>query len=240
MIFSPIAYNRILSRDGSVQLPYAQKEIAQISKITGGRGLLKNQALESGFRQQAPNYQVLHLATHGLVEDLRPMYSRLVFAPEQDSTNDGFLHAYEIYNMQLPADLVVLSACNTGIGKMEKGEGIMSLSRAFFYAGVKSILMSLWSVSDESTAELMLEFYKEIEKGEGKDRALRQAKMNYLQNQTVAIKAHPYFWAGFVLKGNADPIPLKTHFPSRYFMILILILVGVVGGYFLLKKGVFS
>ena len=236
----PIAYNRILSRDGSVQLPYAQKEIAQISKITGGRGLLKNQALESGFRQQAPNYQVLHLATHGLIEDLRPMYSRLVFAPEQDSTNDGFLHAYEIYNMQLPADLVVLSACNTGIGKMEKGEGIMSLSRAFFYAGVKSILMSLWSVSDESTAELMLEFYQELEKGEGKDRALRQAKMNYLQNQTVAIKAHPYFWAGFVLKGNADPIPSSSSFPFIRLLIILLTIGGILGGYAFYRSGYFS
>ena len=133
----PVALNRFLTRDGSIQLPYAQEEISQISSLVNGKAYFQQTALESDFQRLASSYQVLHLATHGIVEDQQPMYSKLVFAPQDDSLFDGFLHAYEIYNMQLPADLVVLSACNTGIGKLEKGEGIMSLSRAFFYAGVK-------------------------------------------------------------------------------------------------------
>ena len=209
----PFALNRFLTREGSLQLPHAQAEIQQISTLVSGEALLQTDARESDFHRLASSYQVVHLATHGWVEDQRPMYSKLVFAPEPDSGHDGYLHAFEIYNMKLPSDMVVLSACNTGVGKLEKGEGIMSLSRAFFYAGVKSLLMSLWKVSDESTSELMVNFYAGLKQDLPKDKALQQAKLNYLQNQEIAIQAHPYFWAGFVLKGNSEalifPHPLK-------------------------------
>ena len=201
-----LALNRFRTRDGSVQLPHAQEEIEQISKLTNGTGLFSTSALESKFQEGASTYELIHLATHGIVDDRQPMYSKLVFAPEADSIYDGYLHAYEIYNMQIPADLVVLSACNTGVGKLEKGEGIMSLSRAFFYAGVKSLVMSLWKVSDESTSELMVYFYEGLKEGLPKDQALQQAKIKYMANQDIALKSHPYFWAGFVLKGNAEAI----------------------------------
>ena len=227
----PLALNRFLTRDGSVQLPHAQEEISRISEMIGGQGFFQTSALESDFHREADQYQVLHLATHGLVEDQQPLYSKLVFAPEDDSVYDGFLHAYEIYNMRLPANLVVLSACNTGVGKLEKGEGIMSLSRAFFYAGVKSLLMSLWKVSDESTSELMVSFYEGLKAGEDKDLALQQAKVEYIQNQEIAMKSHPYFWAGFVLKGDAGALSLKS---SRgywgYFLLGFLVLLGLVFG----------
>ncbi|MEM9723573.1 MAG: CHAT domain-containing tetratricopeptide repeat protein [Bacteroidota bacterium] len=222
----PLAIDRFLTRDGSVQLPHAQEEISQISALTKGDGFFQQTALESDFHTLAPNYKILHLATHGLVEDQDPMYSKLVFAPQSDSGYDGFLHAYEIYNMQLPADLVVLSACNTGIGKLEKGEGIMSLSRAFFYAGVKSLVLSLWSVADESTSEVMVNFYKELKEGKTKDMALQSAKLKYLENQGVALKSHPYFWAGFVLKGNSEAISLKSS-SYRYFWLIGLLLLGI-------------
>ena len=232
----PLAFNSLITRDGSVQLPFARQEVSQISSIFSGRGIVEMKAVESQFYKLAPSHNILHLATHGIVEDRNPMYSKLVFAPENDTTYDGFLHANEIYNMQLPANLVVLSACNTGIGKMEKGEGIMSLSRAFFHAGVKSILMSLWSVSDAGTSELMVEFYKEIKKEKTKDIALQQAKLSYLSKQEMALKGHPYFWAGFVLKGNTEPISMGTFFtPSKILGILIFIL-GLLGGYFLLRR----
>ena len=225
----PLALNRFLTRDGSVQLPHAQEEIAQISEMIGGQGFFQTSALESDFHRKADQYQVLHLATHGLVEDQQPLYSKLVFAPEDDSVYDGFLHAYEIYNMRLPANLVVLSACNTGVGKLEKGEGIMSLSRAFFYAGVKSLLMSLWKVSDESSSELMVSFYEGLKAGKDKDLALQQAKVDYIQNQEFSMKSHPYFWAGFVLKGDAGELSFKS---SRgywvYFLVGFLVLLGLV------------
>ena len=225
----PLVLNRFLTRDGSVQLPHAQEEITQISQMVGGQGLFQTSALESDFHREAAQYQVLHLATHGLVEDQQPMYSKLVFAPEADSSYDGFLHAYEIYNMELPANLVVLSACNTGVGKLEKGEGIMSLSRAFFYAGVKSLLMSLWSVSDESTSELMVSFYEGLKAGKDKDLALQQAKVTYIQNQEIAMKSHPYFWAGFVLKGDAGALSLKSSWGYwGYFLLGFLVLLGLV------------
>ncbi len=199
--------------------------------MIGGQGFFQTSALESDFHREADQYQVLHLATHGLVEDQQPLYSKLVFAPEDDSVYDGFLHAYEIYNMRLPANLVVLSACNTGVGKLEKGEGIMSLSRAFFYAGVKSLLMSLWKVSDESTSELMVSFYEGLKAGEDKDLALQQAKVTYIQNQEIAMKSHPYFWAGFVLKGDPGALSLKSSWGYwGYFLLGFLILLGLVFG----------
>ena len=233
-----LTLNRFLTRDGSVQLPYANEEIEQISQIVGGKGLFAKAALESDFQNHATKYQVLHLATHGLTNDTDPMYSKLVFAPEADSSYDGYLHAYEIYNMQIPADLVVLSACNTGVGKLEKGEGIMSLSRAFFYAGVKSLVMSLWKVSDESTSELMVYFYEGLKAGLPKDQALQQAKINYLANQDIALKSHPYFWAGFVLKGNAKSLDLDTGRNQRlwiYLGLALLVISGLILAKFLVK-----
>ncbi|MEM6628272.1 MAG: CHAT domain-containing tetratricopeptide repeat protein [Bacteroidota bacterium] len=233
---APLALDRFLTRDGSVQLPFAHKEIEQISQLANGRALYSTKALESNFHLQADQYNIIHLATHGLIEDQQPMYSKLVFASESDSLYDGYLHAYEIYNMQLPADLVVLSACNTGIGKLEKGEGIMSLSRAFFYAGVKSLVMSLWKVSDESTSELMVYFYEGLKQGLPKDRALQHAKLRYLENQEVALKSHPYFWAGFVLKGNAEPVAFKSPMNTWIFGVLGLLLLSLGAGVFWIWK----
>lgn len=232
----PLALNRIRTRDGFLQLPFAQEEISQIADMVGGRSLFREKALESDFHRQAPRYRVLHLATHGFVEKKRPMDSRLIFAPESDSSFDGRLFAHEIYNMELLADLVVLSACNTGIGKLEKGEGIMSLSRAFFHAGANSLVMSLWSVADKSSSDLMVGFYKGLTAGMSKDLALQQAKINYIQNQKLALKAHPFYWAGFVLKGNSEPIPIQPSFLFWKKGLIVWIVLGLIAVYIARRK----
>lgn len=140
----------------------------------------------------------LHFATHGLVDEDTPTLSGLVLTLDDDPSEDGLLQAYEIYNLELTADLAVLSACDTGLGKKVRGEGIIGLTRAFFYAGVPSVVVSLWQVADDSTADLMVRFYRHLAAGEGKAASLRAAKLELLRDGSYA---NPYHWAPFILVG---------------------------------------
>jgi CHAT domain-containing protein len=118
-----------------------------------------------------------------------------------DAVEDGLLQVYEIFNLKLNADLVVLSACKSGLGKKVRGEGLIGLTRAFMYAGAPSVVVSLWSVVDRSTASLMVKFYETLNQAGDKAEALRQAKLKMIQNP---LYAHPYYWAPFVLIGSAN------------------------------------
>ena len=146
---------------------------------------------------------------HGILDTKRPMMSSLAFTENRDSTEDNFLHAYEISNMKLNANLVVLSACETGYGKFEQGEGVVSIARSFMYAGVPSLVVSLWQVNDVSTAKIMNSFYLNLSDGMNKATALRHAKLDYLKN-TKGITGHPAFWSPFIQLGDSRPIYLKT------------------------------
>ena len=179
-------------------LPYAREEVVGIATILDGQAYTAGEATESRFKQSAAQGRILHLASHTLINDVEPLYSRLVFSPDDTSEEDGLLHTYELYGMNIPAEMVTLSACNTGLGKIKAGEGIISLARGFMYAGVSNVLMSLWAVSDRSTAQLMQYFYQALTEGDAKAEALREAKLRYLQ-QADANTAAPYYWSGFVL-----------------------------------------
>lgn len=147
-------------------------------------------------------YRIIHFATHGLVDERHPERSSLALSYPQDPQEDGYLQASEIYRLHMNADLVVLSACETGLGRMVRGEGVLGLPRAFFYAGAKSVLVSLWSVSDRSTAQLMTSFYGSlIGKGENTSRALSIAKETLRKKGSTA---HPFYWAPFVLIGPPE------------------------------------
>ena len=167
-------------RSGFAALQNNQQEVQEAAQLFEGISLLGARASEAAFKQDAHKYQILHLAMHTLINDSLPLYSGLVFSQDQDSLEDDFLYAYELYNMQLNAELAVLSACQTGIGKIQRGEGIMSLARAFMYAGCPNIAMSLWQADDEATAEIMTAFMAYLKDGMGKAEALRRAKLNYL------------------------------------------------------------
>ena len=199
-------------------LPAARKAVSAIAEMINGTSFLSEAASEATFKQKAARYNVLHLAMHGVLDDQNPLYSKLVFASGKGSLEDNYLNAYELYNMQLPAQLAVLSACNTGMGTLQKGEGVMSLSRAFAYAGVPSIIMSLWSVPDEETGELMTSFFKGLKEGLPKDEALRNAKLAYLNDDSVLPeRLHPLFWAGFVQIGDAGPVTFQSQtFPWEW------------------------
>jgi CHAT domain-containing protein len=161
-------------------------------------------ARKSVFRQEASKYSIIHLATHGILDDASPMYSRLVMArAENDPTDDGLLEAREIMQLNLRADLVVLSACQTARGRIGAGEGMVGMSWAFFVAGVPSMVASQWQVNSASTAKFMVDFHKRLKEQSGqsetKAHALQQASLDVMKDPRYR---HPYYWAGFVLLGK--------------------------------------
>lgn len=207
-------------------LPGAKDEVKGISKFVSTVSFVDLLAQENTFKEKAPDFDILHLAMHTIINDSLPMLSKLVFSKaDQKSTDDGFLNAYEIYNMKLNARLAVLSACETGSGKLQRGEGVMSMARGFIYAGCPSIVMTLWQVEDKSGVKIMEDFYKYLSKGKRKDVALRMAKLNHLNNSDP-LTAHPHFWLGYVNIGNPEPLYTSkdVYFVIFLFIALLLIL----------------
>lgn len=199
-------------QNGFSKLNFNEDEVRQIAKSIDTDMLLGKEASEESFKNTASDYDIIHLATHALLSDDHPMNSRLVFA-QASSQTDNALFAYEIYNMQLNARMAVLSACNTGQGKLIRGEGPMSLAKAFMFAGCPSVTMSLWPVNDKATQQLMAIFYQGLSAGKTKDAALRQAKLTYLK-QADQLHQHPFFWAGFITTGNPEAIVVNGPFSS--------------------------
>jgi CHAT domain-containing protein len=203
------------------------EEVKSIHSIIDGTVYTGSNASETNFKRNAGEYSIIHIATHGVVDKEHPLNSRLVFSCSDDLREDGALHIYELYDMQLNARMAVLSACNTGFGELEKGEGILSLARGFAYAGVPSVVMSLWKIKDKSTALLMEKFYTNLRKGYTKDKALQQAKLDFL-HQSDNYFAHPHFWAGFVHIGDRRELVVKKPFSYWWGLALVFILaVGV-------------
>ncbi len=219
-------------------LPGAQNEIRQIFKYYNGKKIAGASATESSFTENAGNYNIIHLAMHTCVSEDNPLSSELVFSDVDDTLNDGVLRTYEISNMKLKGNLAVLSACSTGNGKLAKGEGILSLARAFTIAGIPGIIMTLWDVEDYASGRIIDYFYKYLSKGNEKDVALQLAKLNYIQNSRKMIEAHPRFWAGYVLYGNKDNISTVyiTNSGIRLVSILLVLLLMLI---FVLKKIIF-
>ena len=143
--------------------------------------------------------------------------------------NNESLTASQIYNEKINSELVVLSACETGYGTIQKGEGIMSLSRAFTFAGASSTVMSLWEVPDQETSQIMQSFYSHLQKGELKSEALQNAKLDYLKNTNDALLKHPYYWAGFVITG--DNTSIKTNTPIHWLWWLGILVIILLLGY---------
>lgn len=191
------------SRAEFAPLSHNEEEVEQALQLIKDGGVWKgDDATESRFKQVAPDANILHLAMHGRLNDSQPSASFLAFAG--DDEEDGRLYAYEISAMRLNADLAVLSACQTGSGSLQQGEGIMSLARAFQEAGCRSVLMSLWAVNDEATYEFMTRFYEFWHRGYPSSQAL---VMTRKAMQTETRFREPQYWAGFVLMGDSLPIP---------------------------------
>ncbi len=211
-----------------VPLRFISDEIQNISAIVESDRYEGFAATEQVFKEEAPHYDILHLAMHTLINDENPMYSQLVFTLNNDTLeeNDGLLNAYEIFNMQLSARMTVLSACNTGYGMLQKGEGIMSMARGFIFAGVPSIIMTLWAVEDQSGSILMSNFYQNLVEGFEIDEALQEAKLQYL-SEADQLSAHPYLWSGYVSIGSTDAM-IEPGIAKIYQLITAILGLGVV------------
>jgi CHAT domain-containing protein len=224
------------ARDNLGMLEGARKEVKMVGKRIKGTCVFDDAASESRFKTEARNYSILHLAMHTLVNNEEPLYSKLVFTPDIDTAEDGLLNTYELANLELDADLVILSACNTGFGKLNKGEGIIGLARGFFQAGCRSLLATLWSVSDKTSLSIIDGFYTELEKQQSKSFSLSESKRNYVKN-AKGMWAHPFFWAGYISIGTDEPVQLSTKTPGFTALLLLsgLGLVLLIGLFWLFK-----
>ena len=186
-------------------LPHTATELAAAYRYFDGTLQLDTAARESTFLRAAPRTRILHLATHGRLDDVHPLQSGLYFHRTPHDPDDGYLSALEIYGQHLPAELAVLSACQTGDGPLATGEGTLSLGRAFTFAGCRSVLMSRWLANDRATADVLGRFYRYLDDGFAKSAALRRAKLDYLATADP-LTTHPYFWAGLALSGDDTPL----------------------------------
>lgn len=217
--------NRGLIRSNLFDLKEAKNEAKFISNLFQGELFINEKATRANFLQSTTSYNFHHLAMHSLMENDYNQ-SSLVF------TNNQKVFFNELYQLNFPSKMVVLSACNTGVGVQENGEGIMSLSRALTYAGVKSSVYSLWQVPDKETSQIMISFYENLKDGQSKDEALANAKRTFIKNNPM--KNHPFYWAGFVVNGDVSPINEGI---SIFIYFGIALLVG--GIVFLIRKKLF-
>ena len=182
-------------------------EADQISKLAKGSGgqadlWLDLDANEDNLTaRDISKYRIIHVATHGLLNAERPQFTGVVLSLVGNKTSDGFLRTDEVFNLRLGGPLVMLSACETGLGKQKRGEGVMGLTRAFMYAGAPTVGVSLWSVADKSTAELMTDFYRRLlsTNDAPPSKALREAQLAMIAGKKYSA---PFFWAPFVLVGD--------------------------------------
>ena len=216
----------MLMRDDNYHLPCAQIEAKQIAKIWNGKSLLGDKANKSQFIKSKNKADIIHLSLHALFDEYNHYNSRLKFGDaEEDELRFG-----EIANQYLDAELVTLSACNTGVSHTDTKRNSKSLARGFLSAGAKSVVMSLWRVPDKSTSKIMIAFYEHLKTGVTKDVALQQAKLDYLAQVEDPKQAHPYYWAGFVVFGDTSPLSPPGCVPWKW-ICGALILIGLGWGY---------
>jgi CHAT domain-containing protein len=189
------------------RLKYSGVEIEKIASLfkPNRRDILeRDQASEENVkRQNLSDYKIIHFATHALIDDKKPARSAIVLTLDPNPKEDGFLQTREVFNLKLNADLVTLSACQTGLGQLIRGEGIEGLNRAFFYAGASSVLLSLWAINDQASYQLIERFYFHLRSSESITNALRRAKLEMIES---GVLAHPYYWGSFIVTGETDKV----------------------------------
>lgn len=215
--FAPDFSTNINEFEDLDNLLFNEKEVLLIDEVYEGKIHLDTSATLSTFKQSIQDYQIAHLATHASCNDSIPMEGKIYF-------QDEALHTYEIFNLPNDLDLVVLSACRTDDGYLQKGEGIISLARAFIASGCKSVVTTKWKVNDKMSIELLKGFYKHISEGKSYSTSLNIAKTEYINNVNSMLYAHPYYWAGFTLIGQ-DDIIASSHSINYYILICLLLFI---------------
>lgn len=227
--------SQVVADLGLEPLLYADQEVRVLEELFGGSsiGVVGAGSTETFFKQVAKEYGVLHFATHGIVNHNDPMFSGLAFLT--DSINDGLLHTHELFSLELNAELVTLSACNSGVGKLYAGEGVMSIAKGFAYSGAPNMVMTLWPVSDQATEAIMRLFYQYLKEGMPKHKALQKAKLAFIKEYQIGHR-HPQLWGGLIVIGNTNPVDSLAEVKSSNLWIILGSLLALLILFFLMKK----
>ena len=218
-------------------LLHSKNEVLAITALVAEHKSIVGRTTSHQFVECAPHSSIIHLAMHSKIDFDDPANSQLYF--DDPSEAEGAYPMYRLHNLDLKAQLTVLSSCNTAVGSFNRGEGVMSIARNFQKAGCPSLVASLWAVDDEATLQLMSGFYSHLFSGKPKDVALRQAKLDYLDHADL-VHANPYFWSGFVLIGNTAPIDLGDGGVQAKAWTIGLLLLIVIVLVFLSRRDTFS
>lgn len=212
-------------------LVYNQEEARSVVKYFPGKLLLGQEAQKARFLAEAGYYGIIHLSSHGVLQESDSRFSFIAFSRAETDSAYGKLYVSDLYNLRIPAQVVVLSACETGVGEWRRGEGVISLARGFSYAGARSIVTTLWGVNDFITARLMEGFYRRLKETESKDKALQQAKLD-LANEGWG----PYYWAAPILVGDTRPVVSSAQNTTIIWLALALVLLTGAGGYAMWRR----
>ncbi len=202
-------------------LVHNSKEVNEIAKYFDGQSFVGETASLKNFMDHSNKYGIIHLATHAVLNDKHPDYSYLAFSNVK-ANEDFKLFASDIYNSSINANMVTLSACETGSGALNKGEGARSLAASFFYSGASSLTSSLWKINDAASTKIMGYYYKNLHKGQQKDLALKNAKLEYIKLNNDTKLSHPYYWSGFVVSGNTAALVDSNNWFYIVFAVLML------------------
>lgn len=222
-----------------VPLPHAAGEVSNIignlSNISEKTAYLDTASSEATFKETASNARIIHLATHSELSQRDPLFSTIYMNPETTpSNNDDFsgqIFAYELFELNLANDLIMLNSCESGSGSYLQGSGVMGISRALRYAGASSLVLNLWSVNDKMASDFAIEFYKNINQGQPKDEALRQAKLYFLKNKN----ANPHYWGPYMLIGDREPLVEPNRATNIYFAASFMLFFITIASFSLLK-----
>lgn len=231
--FAPFDHNSVISdctlEDGGkmIRLPWAAKALKEMKNTYYGIFLSGKEVEKKKVLHLMKEAAILHFGTHAITNNEKPLYSGLVMGCKEDSGRStyDFITAADLYGMRIPARLTVLTACQTGSGKFESGEGVISLAHAFHYAGCPSTLMTLWSVDDQTSSSISLTFYQNLKQGLSFSESLRNAKMEYLSHHKGSMP-NPVYWGGLVLIGEnkswiPESYPIRKIWITWSFLILI-------------------
>jgi CHAT domain-containing protein len=215
--------------------PFTISLAERIQNQLGGNTFKYEQSTLNAFRSNAGNHKIIHIGTHAESDNLHPEFSRIIFAKDGAETGEGnSLYLFDIYDCELSSYLTVLTACETGKPGYQDGEGMISVAHAFSYAGSESIITGLWKIDEQSSAQIMENFYRNILRGMDKDEALRNAKLDYLSHANGRTLA-PQYWAGLVLMGDTSPVIIQNN-NSKAYLLIALILILLLGGYLIVRK----
>lgn len=226
---------RMGGREVLYDLPYARDEAEYVVSRLGGELFVNENAMESVYKARASDFPVIHLAMHAIINEMSPGYTKLIFNNKNDTIEDGLLNAYEIYATHINARMVVVSACNTGTGKLRAGEGVMSLARGFINAGSRSVIMSLWEVDDEWGAIGMELFYDNLAAGMNKSLALRKTKLSLLHDKQQFV-GQPYYWSTLILYGNQDALFYDYKVIATWVLLTLVIIAAAVRAFFYFRS----